>query len=83
MAKPKKVTQTKAKTIKKEAKHKLKEKATNVKKLVAKSSKKTPSLKPPAPINKGCSKKSNNKNPNVIVKEVETRFDFTKLNFIR
>ena len=72
MAKPKKVTQTKAKTIKKEAKHKLKEKATNVKKLVAKSSKKTPSLKPPAPINKGCSKKSNNKNPNVIVKEVET-----------
>ena len=72
MAKPKKVTQTQAKTIKNEAKHKLKEKARNVKKLVAKSSKKTPSLKPPAPINKGCSKKSNNKNPNVIVKEVET-----------
>ena len=72
MAKPKKVTQTKAKTIKKEAKHKLKEKATNVKKLVAKSSKKTPSLKPPAPSNKGCSKKSNNKKPNVVVKEVET-----------
>ena len=49
MAKPKKVTQTQAKTIKNEAKHKLKEKARNVKKLVAKSSKKTPSLKPPAP----------------------------------
>ena len=73
MAKPKKVTQTKAKTIKKEAKHKLKEKATNVKKLVAKSSKKTPSLKPPAPSNKGCSNKSNNKNPKVDVEEVVTK----------
>ena len=72
MAKPKKVTQTKAKTIKNEAKHKLKEKATNLKKLVTKSSKKTPSLKPPAPSNKGCSKKSNNKKPKVDVQEVVT-----------
>ena len=73
MAKPKKVTQTKAKTIKNEAKHKLKEKATNLKKLVTKSSKKTPSLKPPAPSNKGCSNKSNNKNPKVDVEEVVTK----------
>ena len=63
MGKPKQVNQTQNKTIKNEAKHKLKDKAKNLKKLVAKSSKKTPSLKPPAPSNKGCSNKSNNKNP--------------------
>ena len=68
-----KVTQTKAKTIKNEAKHKLKEKATNLKKLVTKSSKKTPSLKPLAPSNKGSSDKSNNKNPKVDVEEVVTK----------
>ena len=72
MAKPKKVTQTKAKTIKNEAKHKLKEKATNLKKLVTKSSKKTPSLKPPAPSKKVSIKKSNNKKPKVDVQEVVT-----------
>ena len=84
MAKPKKIIQTQAKPIKNEAKHKLKEKARNGKKLVAKSSKKpqslkppasskkTPSLKPPAPSNKVCSKKSNDNKQKIDAEEVVT-----------